>query len=147
MAQASQLEWNLSYAPLRTRRYTSLVCKSPALDYMDIPGVKDIMFYLLRHLLNGVGGVQLWVSSHWHTSQGDLMIDPGHLHILSASTQRMVVRLCKDDLRLILVVAHAPNCPSFEEATNFWSSLTTNIPSAYRSWNLIAMVDANARVG
>ena len=59
----------------------------------------------------------------------------------------MVVRLCKDDLRLILVVAHAPACPTFDEATAFWSALTAMIPSTFRSWPLLALLDANARVG
>ena len=95
----------------------------------------------------GVGGAQLWINSCWHTPQGPLHIDVGNLHILSATTQRMVVRLCKDDLWLILIVAHAPACPTFDEATTFWSALTAMIPSALRSWPLIALLDANARVG
>ena len=95
----------------------------------------------------GVGGVQLWIRACWNTSQGPLRIDACNLHILAATTQRMAVRLCKDDLRLVVIVAHAPACPTFDEATAFWSAMSAMIPSALRSWPLIALIDANARVG
>ena len=140
-------------------RMESLV-RSFALQQVDIVGVQETRSQLQGHTTcegyhvlsssaskKGVGGVQLWINSCWHTPQGPLHIDVGNLHILSATTQRMVVRLCKDDLRLILIVAHAPACPTFDEATTFWSALTAMIPSALRSWPLIALLDANARVG
>lgn len=140
-------------------RMESLV-RSFAQQHIDIVGVQETRSQLQGHTKcedyhilsspaskKGVGGVQLWVSSKWTTPSGHLHIAAGNLHILAATTQRLVVRLCKDDLRLILIVAHAPACPTFEEATAFWSALTAMIPSAFRSWPLIALVDANARVG
>lgn len=140
-------------------RMESLV-RSFASQQVDIVGVQETRSQMQGHTTcegfhvlsspackKGVGGVQLWINSCWATPHGPLHVDAGNLHILAATSQRMVVRLCKDDLRLILIVAHAPACPTFEDATAFWSALTAMLPSAYRSWPLIAFLDANARVG
>lgn len=59
----------------------------------------------------------------------------------------MVVRLAKDALRLVILVAHAPACPTFLEAQAFWNALSQAIPASLRSWSTIAFLDANARVG
>jgi hypothetical protein len=124
-------------------RMESLV-RSFASQQVDIVGVQETRSQLQGHTTcegyhvlsspaskKGVGGIQLWINSCWTTPQGPLHVDAGNLHILSATTRRMVVRLCKDDLRLVLVVAHAPACPTFDEAAAFWSALTAMIPSAY----------------
>eukprot|EP00435_Cladocopium_sp_Y103_P062446 s894_g24.t1 len=95
----------------------------------------------------GVGGIQLWIHERWPHSHGPLLIRHCHLRILASSAQHLLVRLHHDDLKLLFLVAHAPPCPTFEEATSFWTMLSKDIPSAYRSWPLIALLDANARVG
>ena len=59
----------------------------------------------------------------------------------------MVVKLAHDELRLIFLLGHAPNCSTFEAATAYWTQLSHAIPTALRSWPLIGFVDANARVG
>ena len=95
----------------------------------------------------GVGGVQLWVRQYWCTSSGSITLTHEHLRIVAWTSQTLVVRLWRDELKMIIVVAHAPNCPTFDQATGFWDELTASIPTALRSWPLIALVDANARVG
>jgi len=41
----------------------------------------------------GAGGIQFWIRTTWR------------------SPQHMIVRLCRDELCLLLIVAHAPACP------------------------------------
>lgn len=95
----------------------------------------------------GVGGVQLWVRRKWKTHKGIIHISHADLRILHADPQFMVVKLAHDDLRLIFLVGHAPNCPTFDAATTYWNRLSHAIPPALRSWPLIGFIDANARVG
>ena len=95
----------------------------------------------------GVGGIQLWVRKRWKLPQGFLHIATSNLRIVATDPQYLLVRLCHDGLRLLFLVGHAPNCPTFDEATQFWSKLGKAIPSSMRSWSLIVLVDANARVG
>ena len=56
----------------------------------------------------GVGGCQICIKDQWHTSRGNVRILHTDLRILHTSSQRIVVQLRKDDLRLILVCGHAP---------------------------------------
>lgn len=95
----------------------------------------------------GVGGVQLWVKKHWSIPHGRVNILHTHLRIIAARTQHMIVRLQYEDWRLLVIVGHAPNNPSFSDATKFWTQINEDIPSAMRSWPIVALLDANARVG
>jgi exonuclease III len=95
----------------------------------------------------GVGGVQLWVKRKWKTSRGDISISTADLRILVADSQYMLVKLSHDELRLLFLVAHAPKGPAFEAATAYWDQLSHAIPASMRSWPLIGLLDANARVG
>ena len=95
----------------------------------------------------GVGGTQLWIKKRWKLSQGYLSIMPVHLRILASDPQYLLAQLCHDDLKLLLLVGHAPSCPTFEDTTHYWDTLARTIPSSKRSWPLICFIDANARVG
>eukprot|EP00435_Cladocopium_sp_Y103_P058241 s483_g20.t1 len=95
----------------------------------------------------GVGGVQLWIRKQWPTSDGALHIASQHLRIVHSTSQSMLVQLRHHDLCLLFLVAHAPACPSAEEAHRFWTTLSSAIPSSLRSWPMIALLDANARLG
>ena len=59
----------------------------------------------------------------------------------------MIVRFHFEGLRLLVIVGHAPNNPYFTEATSFWKQISDDIPSTLRSWPVVALLDANARVG
>ena len=95
----------------------------------------------------GVGGVQLWIKRKWKTSQGTITISTADLRIVAADPQFLLVKLMHDGLRLLFLVGHAPNCPTFEAATTFWNKISRSIPASLRSWALIGLLDANARVG
>ena len=95
----------------------------------------------------GVGGVQLWIKKHWTVPHGRINILPAHLRIIAARPQHMIVRFHFEGLRLLVIVGHAPNNPSFTEATSFWKQISDDIPSTLRSWPVVALLDANARVG
>ena len=95
----------------------------------------------------GVGGVQLWIKRKWKTSQGTITISTADLRIVAAEPQFLLVKLMHDGLRLLFLVGHAPNCPTFETATTFWNNISRSIPASLRSWSLIGLLDANARVG
>ena len=95
----------------------------------------------------GVGGCQLWIRRCWPTTDGTLRILQADLRILHASAQRLIVQIDKQDLRLILISAHAPSCASPEVTTAWWSATTNAIPSTKRHWPVIALLDANARLG
>ena len=70
----------------------------------------------------GVGGVQLWVKRKWKTTNGIIHISHADLRNIHANPQSMVVKLVHDDLRLLFLVGHAPNCPTFDAATaTFWA--------------------------
>ena len=69
------------------------------------------------------------------------------LRILHASTQRLIVQLRKNDLKLILLCGHAPSGNDAAQLDSWWIATTHAIPTSKRSWPLIAMLDANARVG
>eukprot|EP00435_Cladocopium_sp_Y103_P029154 s3346_g7.t1 len=95
----------------------------------------------------GVGGVQLWIRTRLESGAVKISVDASHLHILHASSHRLVVRFQCDGLRLLLLVLHAP--PSEDETvlTKFWQATSMAIPSRYRSWPLFVLADANARLG
>ena len=91
--------------------------------------------------------MQLWVKRKWKTSRGDISISTADLRTLVADSQYMLVKLSHDELRLLFLVAHAPKGPAFEAATAYWDQLSHAIPASMRSWPLIGLLDANARVG
>lgn len=95
----------------------------------------------------GVGGVQLWVHNHISDGHAQLEVDTSHLHILHATTQRLVVRLSCQGLRLIMLVLHAPVDTDEKALHQFWHATSMAIPRQYRSWRLFVLADANSRVG
>ena len=142
-----------------TARMESLL-RAFAEENINVVGVQETRSQLNGHTMcqdfhilaapattKGVGGVQLWVRKRWKLPQGFLHIATSNLRILATDSQYLLVRLCHDGLRLLFLVGHAPNCPTIEEATHFWAQLSHAIPNSMRSWPLIVMVDANARVG
>ena len=95
----------------------------------------------------GQGGVQLWIRQTIPTPQGPIRIRDQDLHILHATSRRLVVRCAYPGLRLLLLVLHAPCDESEDDLQRFWEATSHAIPAAYRSWTLLVMMDANSRVG
>ena len=95
----------------------------------------------------GVGGVQFWIAKRWNSDQGTIVINTSHLHILSATSQRLIVRLDHPSLRLIFLIGHAPADGDLEKYDQYWTMMIASIPRAYRSWKHLVLADANARLG
>lgn len=95
----------------------------------------------------GVGGCQIWVKRVWGFDAGTFHVQHADLRILHSSAQRIVVQLHKNDLRLLLIAAHGPACASSEDTAAWWNATTNSIPASKRNWPIIALLDANARVG
>ena len=134
--------------------------RSFALEEVALVGVQETRSKMEGHRLvddfhiisapateKGVGGCQLWIRRSWPTLDGQLRIQHADLRILHSSAQRLIVQLSKQDLRLILISAHAPSCASFDATTAWWTATTNAIPPTRRNWPIIAMLDANARIG
>ena len=96
----------------------------------------------------GVGGVQLWISKSWTTTQGGVCaVTPAHLKIVHQTSQRMLVRFHCNNLRFVILVAHAPNNVATDALRSWWTMCTQAVPNSLRDWPMIALLDANARVG
>ena len=95
----------------------------------------------------GCGGVQLWVSKVFAFAHRPLHVQSNDLHILHSTSRRLIVKIETSWLRLVVAVCHAPSSSTFEEATQYWNATTAAIPKKYKQWPLIALCDANARVG
>ena len=95
----------------------------------------------------GVGGIQFWIQNALPTTMGTLHIRPSDLRILSATSQRLIVYLKHEAIRLIFIVAHAPSDGDPLQFERYWKTTSEAIPNAYRHWKQIYLVDANARLG
>eukprot|EP00435_Cladocopium_sp_Y103_P050001 s2481_g15.t1 len=95
----------------------------------------------------GQGGVQLWIRKRITSKQLTGDIDVPDLRILHASSRRLLVRLAHPSVRMLIYVLHAPTDEDDLTLQAFWDAATNAIPAAYRTWNLIALADANSRVG
>ena len=97
--------------------------------------------------VKGVGGVQCWIAQTWHSDPSNIEIKSTDLRILSATSQRMIVRVQNPTLKLLFIVAHAPSDGNLDTYRQFWKSTTGAIPHCYQSWKQIHLIDANARIG
>ena len=95
----------------------------------------------------GVGGVQLWINKKLRDKNMTVDVASHHLHILHASSRRLVVRLVCNGLRLIFLVLHAPVEDNDTTLTNFWKTTSSTIPQQYREWKTFVLIDANSRLG
>ena len=95
----------------------------------------------------GVGGVQLWVAKVWASTPHPVHISADDLKIVHSSSQRLVVRLRHHDLKFFILVGHAPNNAEPQVLRDWWNGCTTACPTTLRTWPMIALLDANARLG
>ena len=95
----------------------------------------------------GQGGIQLWVNRAISTSQGSICMTEHDLHILHATSRRLLVRCAYPGLRLLILVLHAPCEEDEDTLQSFWDATSNVIPAAYRDWMLCVLMDANSRVG
>eukprot|EP00435_Cladocopium_sp_Y103_P037818 s2577_g10.t1 len=92
-------------------------------------------------------GVQLWIAKSFVFSDQALVIKHSHIRVLAQSSRHLVVRFMPPGLRLLLVVGHVPCDGGQSAAHDWWHCLSNSVPSTYRSWPCIMLLDANARVG
>ena len=97
--------------------------------------------------VRGVGGIQCWIAHTWPLAAGAINIRASDLHILSSTSQRLVIRLRHAALRLLIVVAHAPSDGNLDTYARFWHSTSMAIPASYKQWKHLYLADANARLG
>ena len=95
----------------------------------------------------GHGGIQLWIAKRFPTSEHHICIETQHLHILHSTSRRLVIRISHPGLKLIVIVAHAPNEQSADHDDRFWHATNAAIPHCYRTWTTLLLADANARLG
>ena len=95
----------------------------------------------------GVGGVQLWIAKEWKGTSGSIHIAADDLKIVHSGTQRMMVRLRHQDLKLVLLVGHAPNNVDPSVLHKWWDGCSSACPASLKTWPMIAFLDANARLG
>ena len=95
----------------------------------------------------GVGGVQLWVAKVWASTPQPVHISADDLKIVHSSSQRLVVRLRHHDLKFLILAGHAPNNAEPQALRDWWNGCTTACPTTLRTWPMIALLDANARIG
>ena len=105
------------------------------------------------HVLSGAAtnrghnGVQLWIKREIVTPQGHIRLRDQDLHILHATSRRLLVRCAHPSLRILILVLHAPCDDSEDVLQAFWDATTNAIPAAYQSWTMCVLMDANSRVG
>ena len=97
-------------------------------------------------LRSGHCGVQSWVAKTIPIRNGHLVVCASHLRVLHHSARRLIVRLAVDGLRIIFIVGHVP-CADELAAQSWWHDTSILLPSSYRSWPRIMLVDANGKVG
>ena len=93
----------------------------------------------------GLYGVQLLIRARW--TQHDVQIMHQDIRILASSPRFLIAAVHTSDVRLIIIVAHAPSHDGSDHVKKIWSEISHSIPARYHRWTTIALVDANARVG
>ena len=91
---------------------------------------------------SGHCGVQLWVAKKIPVQDGHIAVYASHLRVLHQSARRLIVRLAVDGLRIVFIVGHVP-CADELAAQSWWTDTSALVPSSYRSWPRIMLVDAN----
>ena len=71
-----------------------------------------------------------------------------HLSVIFSDPRSLIVKVHTPALKCIIVAGHAPHTGASEEAgTAWWQGLIDRIPAQFSSWDRLALVDANCRVG
>ena len=77
-----------------------------------------------------------------------IFIQQRDVAVISTDPRHLILRLRTTLCKCILIAGHAPHSgATSEEISQWWSALAGQIPSKYRTWPRILLVDANARVG
>ena len=145
-----------------TGRYTSARAESLFAQFdmagLDIVGLQETRckqtghyrygpFHVLSSAATerGLYGVKLLIRAH--LTQGNHSISHSDLRIQASAPRFLIVSLQTSNLRLLLIVAHAPSQGITETPEDFWAEIDREIPVRCREWTTIAMLDSNARVG
>eukprot|EP00438_Fugacium_kawagutii_P029818 Skav204194 [mRNA] locus=scaffold3772:102509:114151:- [translate_table: standard] len=95
----------------------------------------------------GQGGVQLWLRSAFVFGNQVFKITERHIRITHMSSRRLVVIVNAPWLRLRFLVGHLPCADRIDEAEQWWSHTNQSLQYAASNLPLIALLDANSRVG
>eukprot|EP00438_Fugacium_kawagutii_P013077 Skav213378 [mRNA] locus=scaffold797:151888:166430:+ [translate_table: standard] len=127
---------------------------------VDVVGVQETRSQLSGHSLidswhilsapathGGTGGVQLWIRTSFTIAGRSFDISDKHLKIVHTSSRRLIVLLRTPWLQLRFLVGHAPHDEPGADLAAWWRTTSHLLHAAHRHLPLIALLDANAKVG
>eukprot|EP00438_Fugacium_kawagutii_P011255 Skav219466 [mRNA] locus=scaffold596:35905:41300:- [translate_table: standard] len=94
---------------------------------------------------HGNYGVQLWLAQSFDTPHGTFKLRHEHCRILHSTSRRLIVLVNSPWLKLRFLVGHTPSGGD-ASTQQFWDT-TSGALQVHKSIPLIAMLDANSRVG
>eukprot|EP00435_Cladocopium_sp_Y103_P040768 s901_g11.t1 len=78
----------------------------------------------------------------------DIYISEHEVSVIDAQPRSLILRLTNPLIKCIVIAGHAPHTGSGEaNILSWWADLSQAIPHAFRSWDIILLTDANARIG
>ena len=78
----------------------------------------------------------------------EIKFQRSHLSIIHSDSRSLIVKVHTPALKCIVVAGHAPHTGISDEAgIAWWQSLIDRIPMQFATWDRLALVDANCRVG
>ena len=100
----------------------------------------------------GHGGCSLWLSkSRPYAKRGSqpLFFESKHVTVVSRSARHLTASLIAPNLRLFVVVAHAPSAYNVEVAivARFWEARKAELDQRPAGMDYVVLTDANARLG
>eukprot|EP00435_Cladocopium_sp_Y103_P011399 s3397_g3.t1 len=82
------------------------------------------------------------------SSPEEIFISDQDVAIVDAQPRSLILRIHNALLRCILVAGHAPHTGAGEaNIRHWWDNLASLLPKQYHNWDIVLLVDANARVG
>ena len=74
--------------------------------------------------------------------------DESHFAIIAADPRLLILRVCNEFFKTIIIAAHAPHTGApMEDIDAFWQLVDQQIGSKYDSWPKLLLADVNCRVG
>ena len=78
----------------------------------------------------------------------DVFFEQNHFAVIARNPRLLIVRVRTPIMQAIVIAAHAPHSGALEqEIEEWWQCVDRSIPTKYRQWARILLVDANARIG
>ena len=75
-------------------------------------------------------------------------LEESQIAVIAAEPRLLILRVCNEFLKVIIVAAHAPHTgAAIEDIEDYWQRIDRHIGSKYSSWPKLLLADANSRVG